>query len=196
MTTSRPEDIQQTIVQFRAQLLRFARLQLRSDALAEDVVQETLLAACESADRFSGASSLKTWVFSILRNKIIDEFRSQKRAPQMVTAAHNDETLDHLMESLFDQAEHWIEAPAAWGNPEMALEQKRFWQVFEACLEGLPATPARAFMMREFLGLETDEICKELKITSSNCWVLLHRARLGLRECLGLGWFSVEGAHR
>ena len=80
--------------------------------------------------------------------------------------------------------------PAAWGDPHASLEQKRFWEVMDACLTVLSASPARVFMMREFLGLETDEICKELAISSSNCWVLLHRARLGLRECLGLRWFG------
>jgi len=185
------EEIQQAVVQLRPQLVRFARLQLRSDSLAEDVVQEALLAAVEGAARFSGAASLKTWVFSILRNKIIDEFRQQKRQPQNATTNVED-ILDGLTEELFTQADHWIEMPATWGDPEAALEQKRFWLIFETCLDALPPTPARVFMMREFLGLETAEICKELAITSSNCWVLLHRARLSLRECLSQRWFVPE----
>lgn len=184
------QEIKLEIVGFRAQLVRFARLQLRSDASAEDVVQDTLLAACEGVTRFSGTSSLKTWVFSILRNKIIDEFRQQKRHP---TSSHDDEALlDDLSGELFNQADHWIEMPSAWGDPEAALEQKRFWLIFETCLNALPPNPARVFMMREFLGLETEEICKELKISASNCWVLLHRARLSLRECLSQRWFGMN----
>jgi RNA polymerase sigma-70 factor (ECF subfamily) len=91
---------------------------------------------------------------------------------------------------LFYRRGHWDEPPSAWEDPEAALENSQFWVVFEACLDGVPAKPGRVFMMREILGLETDEICKELGISSSNCWVLLHRARLGLRECLSRRWFG------
>jgi RNA polymerase sigma-70 factor (ECF subfamily) len=80
--------------------------------------------------------------------------------------------------------------PQDWGNPDRTLEQKDFFRVLEICLEKLPAKTARIFMMREWLELETEEICKELAITSSNAWVLLYRARLRLRECLDLNWFG------
>ena len=80
--------------------------------------------------------------------------------------------------------------PSTWASPEQALEDRQFWTVFEACLTALAPTPGRVFMMRELLGLTTEEICKELAISSSNCWVLLHRARLGLRECLSQRWFG------
>jgi RNA polymerase sigma-70 factor (ECF subfamily) len=164
-------------------------LQLRSAATAEDVVQDTLIAAFEGAARFQGASEFQTWVFSILKNKIIDELRRTQRAP-----AYDDEkaeaALDEAVAGLFDETGHWAEMPAAWGNPQASLEQKRFWEVMDACLTQLPTAPARAFMMREFLDLETAEICKELAISTSNCWVLLHRARLALRECLALRWFG------
>ena len=67
---------------------------------------------------------------------------------------------------------------------------KQFWRVFDACLERLPSNTARVFMMREFLGFETDEICKELALSASNCWVILHRARMALRLCLESQWFQ------
>lgn len=171
----------------RPQMLRFARLQLRSDAAAEDAVQEALLSAMEGAAGFAGAAALKTWVFSILRNKIVDDIRRRVREPEWRPV--QDEDGDEI-EELFQADGHWAEMPSVWADPDASLEQKQFWAVFEACLDGVPAKPGRVFMMREFLGLSTEEICKELTISTSNCWVLLHRARLGLRECLSLRWFG------
>ncbi len=84
----------------------------------------------------------------------------------------------------------WAVRPAAWADPQASLEQKRFREVFEVCISGLPEKPARVFGMRELLGMETEEICKELGLSTSNCWVLLHRARLGLRDCLSRRWFG------
>jgi len=180
-------DFHAIIAALRPRLLGFARLQLRSAAAAEDVVQDALLAAMESAGQFKGEAAFSTWVFAILKNKIIDEMRRATRIQADVDA---EAALDDALAGLFDEHNHWIEMPFAWGDPEASLEQKRFWETMDACLTQLPASPARVFTMREFLGLETDEICKELAISSSNCWVLLHRARLALRECLSLRWFG------
>lgn len=187
MSALSPEEIQQTLSALRPRLLGFARLQLRSAAAAEDTVQDALLAAMEGAARFNGSAAFSTWVFAILKNKIIDELR---RASRTHTDIDAETALEESLDGLFDQRDHWAEMPAPWGDPEASLEQKRFWEVMDACLTQLPASPARVFTMREFLGLETDEICKELTITTSNCWVLLHRARLALRECLSLRWFG------
>ncbi len=183
------EDVHAALAALRPQLLRFARLQLRSDAQAEDAVQDTLLAALAGADKFTGAAAAKTWVFSILKNKIIDELRRRIRegnVAELTPGAEEGEDFDEL----FDQRGHWAAPPAPWADPEKSMENSQFWTVFEACLDGVPAKPGRVFMMREMLGLETGEICKELGISSSNCWVLLHRARLGLRECLSRRWFG------
>lgn len=182
------ESIQEKLAALRPQFLRFARLQLRSAAAAEDAVQEALLAAIEGASGFAGAASVKTWAFSILRNKIIDEIRRRTREPAFSLPEPDDIGAD--VDALFAPDGHWAEMPASWGDPQQSLEQKRFWEVFEACLDGVAAKPGRVFMMREFLGLSTEEICKELTISASNCWVLLHRARLALRECLALRWFN------
>jgi RNA polymerase sigma-70 factor (ECF subfamily) len=181
--------IQTELTRLRPQLLRFASLQLRSAAAAEDAVQDALLAGFANVANFTGAASVKTWVFAILRNKIIDEFRRRQRAPELTEAVEAESALDDE----FDETGHWAELPSAWGDPAATLEHKHFWRVFEICLEGLAEKPARVFMMREFLGLETDEICKELGIGSSNCWVLLHRARTGLRLCLSQRWFGTGG---
>lgn len=183
-------DLAATLAELRPRLLRFARLQLRDDAAAEDAVQEALLAATVNAGSFAGASAAATWVFAILRNKLIDEFRRRSREP--VAVFEDEEALDAAIMEQFDGRGHWIDPPPAWSDPGASLEQKRFWEVFEICISSLAERPARVFGMRELLGMETDEICKELGLSTSNCWVLLHRARLGLRDCLSRRWFGED----
>lgn len=189
-------DRQNELNALRPDLLRFARLQLRDAGAAEDAVQETLLAALTGSHAFESRSSYKTWLISILRNKIVDIIRSQGREVSASSLADDEEGDEQLAATLFDRRGHWqAEArPARWADPEASFEQQQFWAVFEACLDHLPAKTARVFMMREFLGLETDEICKETGMSTSNCWVVLHRARMGLRTCLETRWFAGAGA--
>ena len=181
---------------FRPQLLKFARLQLQDDAAAEDAVQEAIEAALKGIERFAGRSALKTWLFTIVRHKVIDFLRERGRTVQVSSLERDEADMDEAFDTLFRENEHWspVSRPRPWGNPEEALEQQQFWQVFEICLEVLPARTARVFMMREFLGLETDEICTTLALSISNCNVILHRARAGLRQCLSEGWFGAEAA--
>jgi RNA polymerase sigma-70 factor (ECF subfamily) len=180
----------------RRDLLRFASLQLRDDALAEDVVQEAIAGALAGGREFAGRSALKTWVFAILRNKIVDAIRERGRSINVSALSAEEEAMDETFDSLFKANAHWQpeSRPAAWGDPEAALNQEQFWAVFEACLEHLPANTARVFMMREFLEFDTDEVCTELAISTSNCHVILHRARTGLRRCLEKNWFANGGA--
>jgi RNA polymerase sigma-70 factor (ECF subfamily) len=166
----------------RAYLLRYASLQLRDSHAAEDAVQETLLAALAGEGAFQGRANLRTWLTGILKHKIVDAIR---RASRDAITVSEDE-----LESLFDERGHWIDPPGAWSDPDASLEQKRFFAALEACLARLPEKIARAFMMREHLGLDTGEICKELAITPTHCWVLLYRARMALRECLNKEWFA------
>ena len=189
-------DRQNELNALRPDLLRFARLQLRDAGAAEDAVQETLLAALTGSHSFESRSSYKTWLISILRNKIIDIIRNQGREVSASSLADDEAGDEQLADTLFDRRGHWqAEArPARWADPEASFEQKQFWAVFEACLDRLPAKAARVFMMREFLGLETEEICKETGMSTSNCWVVLHRARQGLRTCLETRWFAGAGA--
>ena len=175
------------IEQLRRDMLRFAELQLRNRAEAEDAVQEALAAAFAKQADFESRAALKTWVFAILRNKIIDIFRQHKKEPTISVDEEEDD-----IDVFFNERGHWQDEtrPAAWGDPEASLEAQQFWQVFEACLYKLPENTARAYMMREVVGLEADEICKELAIKQNNYWVLLHRARMYLRACLGETWFA------
>lgn len=180
------------LTEIRRDMLRFASLQLRNDSLAEDVVQEALMGALANAKEFAGRSAVKTWIFGILRNKIVDQIRLQSRTINVSALSPEEDSLDQSFESLFEANAHWTPAarPKGWGDPEEALRQQRFWDVFDACLKHLPENTARVFMMREFMEFETTEVCQELNITTSNCNVILHRARNALRKCLDGSWFA------
>jgi RNA polymerase sigma-70 factor (TIGR02943 family) len=174
----------------RPQLLRFAHAQLRNEAWAEDAVSETLLAALAKPQAFAGQSQLKTWLVGILKHKLVDQIRRHSRE----VSATTDEGDDDFEDLLFKEDGHWREAPAEWGDPEAACGRREFFEVLEACVEALPGVQGRIFMMREWLELDTPEICKELGITTTNAWVLLHRARLRLQLCLQERWFGQQPA--
>lgn len=177
----------------RRQMVKFATLQLSNSHTAEDAVQEALIGALKNAKSFAGRAALKTWVFAILRNKIADLLRQKHRMVDASSLLREDEEGEDFSE-LFDQKGFWQadEKPATWGNPQGALHQNQFWKVFEACLEGLPGNQARVFMMKEFVELDTAEICMAVGITTTNLNVMLHRSRLRLRECLASTWFLKE----
>lgn len=169
-------------------LKKFALLQLRNEEVASDVVQETCLSAIQNQQSFKGESELKTWLIAILKNKIIDYLRSENRKTTFSVADFDEDDFS----SLFNRRGHWNkeDRPADWGNPYEMLERKRFWEIFEVCMTTLPEKLARIFSMAEFLGLEAKEICKELSISSSNYWVIMHRARMQLRLCLEKRWLG------
>lgn len=183
-----PSSLHLQLEALRPALLRFALLQLRNDALAEDVVQDALIAVLEKPEQFAGQSSLRTYVTGILKYKIIDAIRSSAREHPIETGY--DQSEEEAIDALFAANGHIVDTPRHWGNPDATLEQKDFFRVLEICLEKLPEKTARIFLMREWLELDTDEICKELAISTSNAWVMLYRARLRLRECLDLHWFG------
>lgn len=187
-------DFSRDLDKHRGYLLRVARLQLRDEAQAEDVVQETLLAALAGSG-FSGKSSLRTWLTGILKHKIVDAIRKKQREPTVASAfGDGDSEMDiEDFDALFNERGDWATSPADWGNPEDALNQRQFLDMMDFCLEKLPANTARVFMMREVMELETDEICKELAIKANNLWVILYRARMALRECLDQNWFGGKG---
>jgi len=180
--------------ELREQMLRFAILQLGDPALAEDAVQEALMGALRNAGSFRGAAAFRTWVFSILRNKVADALRQRARdvPAGSLPAGGADADDDGPLPAVFDARGHWQAArqPGDWADPESALVQAQFWRVFTACLDGLPPRQSRVLMMREFLELEPDEICHALGITAVNLHVILHRARLQLRACLEECWFA------
>lgn len=180
------------ISQIRRDMFKFAVLQIKDEGLAEDAVQEALIAAHQNHSTFNGKSAFKTWVFAILKNKIIDILR--KRVRESSVSELSDADSDDISDVLFNQRGFWHpeERPAGWSAPMESVKDAHFWRVFETCLEGLPENLGRIFMMREFLELESNEMCSTLNISTSNLHVMLYRARVRLRECLENSWFNQE----
>ncbi|ROZ64475.1 sigma-70 family RNA polymerase sigma factor [Ramlibacter sp. WS9] len=184
--------IENQLAEHRSYLMRFARLQLRNEAWAEDAVSETMLAALSKPQSFGNRSQLKTWLVGILKHKVIDVLRQRQREVVLVDdEGDGGEELDALM---FKADGHYANKPTEWGNPEQELNSRQFFTVLEACAEKLPAAMGRVFLMREWLELPSEEICKELQLTPTNLYVQLHRARLRLRECLEINWFGNRAA--
>ncbi|MEW5974588.1 MAG: sigma-70 family RNA polymerase sigma factor [Acidobacteriota bacterium] len=173
-------------------LYRYALVRLRDPALAEEIVQETFVSALQSRSRFSGQSSERTWLTAILKHKIVDHYRKAFREAPFDEAVESQ--LEH--DEIFQQTGPWKDhfdfekGPIDWtSDPEKTVHQSDFQRVLQACLSGLPARIAAAFTLREIDGLESDEICKVLEISSTNLWVMLHRARMQLRLCVETKWF-------
>lgn len=184
----------QEVARLRQQMLSFARQQLSDAALAEDAVQEAFAGALKNVRSFEGHAAFKTWVFAILKHKIADILRHRQRHVE-ASALLRDEDEESDLPTLFDTQGHWnlSERPAAWAQPDDALRSSQFWKVFETCLEALPGHQGRVFMMREFIGLESTEICEAVGVGMSNLNVMLYRARLRLRQCLENKWFQTGG---
>ena len=178
-------------------LYRYALHRLHNSAHAEDVVQETLLAAFQARASYSGRASEKTWLTGILKHKIIDLIRKQVRESTVADInALSDATAENSVDVLFDARGHWIHQPQDWGSPDKALHNHQFIEAFEHCMGHLKPAYAQIFSLKELVGQSIDEICKELDITATNCGVILYRARMGLRRCLELRWVGTNQEER
>jgi RNA polymerase sigma-70 factor (ECF subfamily) len=167
-------------------LYRYALSRVNDTETAKDLVQETFLAAWRNYDNFKGGISEKNWLFAILKNKIIDHFR---RASTRLTDSLPDIVDDN---PYFDNTEHWTAtaAPRDWNvDTNSTINQKEFYEVLSKCKSKLREIQNRVFTLKYLEGLESEEVCKELNISASNFWVLIHRAKLQLRECLEKNWF-------
>jgi RNA polymerase sigma-70 factor (TIGR02943 family) len=168
-------------------LFRYALLLVADEHQAEDLVQETLLAALEGRRRFTAGASERTWLIAILRHKAIDERRRGRRHDQYLAAA------DPVVDGNFNRFGKWRKPPRGWTpNPQSMLETKEFWAVFQSCMHSLPAAMREAFALRVIEGLDATETCRMLEITSANLWTTLYRARERLRRCLEGKWFVKE----
>lgn len=179
------------LAEHRPVLFRYALLQLKDTELADDAVQETLLAAWQASANFAGKAGLRTWLIGILKHKIADHWRRSSR--EVVTAEFDqiDNDADEVDEDDFFMSNgHWIGGPTTWNDPEAALKQQEFWAIYETCQNNLPPKMAKVFMLRELVGLEAEEVCRETGLSDANYWVTMHRARLRLRECLEIRWFN------
>lgn len=185
-TTPQPE---LWVEQYSDFLYRYAYSRVNDVTTAEDLVQETFLSALKAYDNFDGKSSERTWFVSILKHKIIDHYRKKSRTAKYFQEPPVDDF------SNFDENGYWKidNAPADWGDhPEAMLHQNEFMLILRDCIRALPEKIAAVFTLREMEGIDSKDVCKELDITSSNLWVMLHRARNQLRKCLEVNWFTAD----
>jgi RNA polymerase sigma-70 factor (TIGR02943 family) len=158
-----------------------------SDAeLAQDLVQDTFLAAAEKIDGFKGDSAPKTWLYSILNHKIIDHYRKKVRQPVKVE--------NQVFSTFFDEGGDWkVERrPKKWDEEEKGhlLDDAEFQEVLNKCLDALPDKWNTCVKLKYLLSKNGEEICQELDITPTNFWQIIHRAKLQLRSCVEENWFS------
>jgi RNA polymerase sigma-70 factor, ECF subfamily len=168
-------------------MFRYAYVRLKSHAVAEDIVQETFLAAMKAKERYAGRSSERSWLMGILRHKLIDHLRKSAREVKMEDL--EPEGFENTL--LYKEAgiPHW--QPPKWHfNPRKVFEQKEFWEVFSSCLAKLDDRMSAAFTMKELEGMSTEDVCKELGVEPTYLWVILYRARKGLKECLERNWLK------
>jgi len=176
-----------------AALYKYALMHTRDEHKAEEAVQETLLAALQSRDRFTGGASPRTWLIGILKHKIMDMFRRDVREVQLEPSDAEAYLDDEEVDALFVPNGHWQNKPSDWGNPEELLERGQLMIILQRCLDALPPRLARLFMLREVMEENSAHICQELAITPTNLWTMLYRARLGLRQCLDKSWVGNQG---
>ena len=174
------------------QLYRFALSRVNNNQLAEDLVQETFISALKSLKGFKGESTEKTWLYSILRNKVIDYYRSSEKKMASKFYDINDEKgTDHFFYSEGKSSGEWVRGHEPTSFHEAAdqpLERIEFMQILKLCMELLPMKWAEVFRMKNIEEFDSKEICKELEITPSNLWVIIHRAKLQMRECMEKNW--------
>ncbi len=172
-------------------LYTMALYRVRDEEIAQDLVQETFMAALKSQINFKGRSTEKTWLTGILKHKILDWLRKKYRESAMVELPADQD------EDWFDRKGHWKNGPAPWAeNPEQLLEQKAFLNTVRQCLDTLPTKQARVLSLRTLDNESTEDICKVLDITPTNCWVILHRARALMRKCIQTRWTADKGGQK
>lgn len=174
-------------------LFRYALPRVRDRHVAEELVQETYLAALKAVESFRGDSSPRTWLVGLLRRKIADHYRKRSREGE----GESIDTTDPMIDAWFDDKGSWIKWPSRCEmDPAELLQRADFWVVLENCVQALPERLAAAFTLRMMEARESEEVCKVLSITTTNLWVALHRARARLRACLEANWFESEAREK
>jgi RNA polymerase sigma-70 factor (ECF subfamily) len=174
------------LAEHRPYLMKIARMQLRDEHLAEDCVSDVLTQAFEHRAKFRGDASLRTWLTSILKNRIVDLLRKQWREQPLEPAPSGEQEFDNL----FDERGHYVEMPSEVRDPAELCQQDGFLAAVQRCVDMLPKRIGQVFVLREVFGTDTKDICKDLDLTTSNVWVQLYRARMMLRTCLERGGFG------
>ncbi len=183
---SSSEQVKQWVVEHGDALHRYAFSMVRDKATAEDLVQDTFLAALKAERKFRGKSNPRTWLTGILRHKIVDHFRSKTKE-----ASFTASDILELESEMFDAQGRWLTPPSNWPtDPHQRLAGRQFRETLNQCLNRLDEAKRAVIMLRAFEGLSSEEVCKELAITPTNLWVLAHRARETLRRCLDKHWFG------
>jgi RNA polymerase sigma-70 factor (TIGR02943 family) len=180
-------NIENWVDEYASILLAFTVVRVNDNSIAEDIVQETFISAWKNRENFKGEASTKNWLFKICKNKIIDHYRKKARTPIQYAEADNANLF-------FDNEEHWVMAngPTNWGiNYDQPVEQKEFYNILDLCRKRLQEMQQRVFVLKYLEDMDSDEICKLLNISSSNYWVLIHRAKLQLRACLEKNWINL-----
>lgn len=173
--------------QYGDALYSWAYHKIDSEAIAQDLIQETFIAAYQNLETFKNVSSPKTWLFSILKNKIVDHFRLCLRTAPLATDTINESA------DFFDETDRWRKEkrPEPWNTSDVSiLDDPEFSIVLTHCLGNLPVSWSACVQLKYLGEKQTEEICQELKITASNLWQILHRAKLQLRNCLEKNWFK------
>lgn len=168
-------------------LFNYAVVRVNNEMLAKDLVQETFFAGLKSAKKFEGKSSERTWLISILKRKVIDYYRK-------INSRKGQAEIKMNFYEFGDREGDWIEerVPQSWNNEaERNIENQELKEQIDKCIDSLPEKYAMVFKMKTIREFETEEICKELEITPSNLWVIIHRARTQLRGCLEKNWFNI-----
>ena len=173
-------------------LLRYAITRVNDRTLAEDLVQDSFLAALNGLKDFRGRSSVKTWLTGILKYKVFDHFRKSQRTLSFTDVAG---FYGREVEDLFGDHGNWNmhspDIPRAWQAEQQAsLERKEFWVQFRKCSELMPEKMRQVYLLREVDEFSSEEICNRLEISRQNLWTILHRARASLRRCLEKNWFA------
>jgi len=174
-------------------LFRYAMSHVRDPQTAEDLVQETFLAALASQNRFSGGSSERTWLVGILKHKVLDHYRAVRRQNRVteLSSSLNDDSVGSDDTGSCGERVRADSPLEEWHiNPGICTQQKAFWNVLQQCLSKVSPRLASAFALKEIEQLDTKEICESLNVTEGNLWVMLHRARAYLRECLEANWLN------
>jgi RNA polymerase sigma-70 factor (ECF subfamily) len=191
-TTAHSTDPEDPWIPLRKRLVRHARMVVHEPALAEDLAQETLVSVLESPESHRGEASITTWATAILKNKIADWYRSPDQRRRKYNASDEDD-LDPT-DGLFDEQGSYLEPVPVWQQPDSREAQRQTMSTLEGCLRRLPPQTGRVFMMREWLGFETSEICEQLGLTAENCRMIMHRARTGLRQCMTVHGHTARSA--
>lgn len=179
----------QWINRYSDALYAYTLPRVTDSGLAEDLVQETFLSAWKARLSYKGEAAEKSWLFAICKNKIIDHYR--KKARDIIQPMAEQSTTD----SYFDEAEHWPpeNKPGDWNmDYHQRTDKKEFYKVLDGCKKKLQELQQAVFVMKYMEDLDSTEICKALGITTSNYWVLIHRAKLQLRACLEKNWINIK----